>query len=82
MSGEGGERLIERKAIIRLILHFFGGERLWKLELCDLPTTDRSPFSEINKPKIDNSGYFFKLKQSIKGRGRKKAGREGAETGH
>lgn len=43
---------MERKAIIRLILHL-GEERLWKLEFCDLPATDRSPFSEINKPKIN-----------------------------
>lgn len=30
-----------------------GEERLWKLELRDLPPTDRSPFGEINKPKLN-----------------------------
>lgn len=30
-----------------------GEERLLKLELCDLSATDRSPFGEINKPKIN-----------------------------
>lgn len=53
VSGERAERLIERKAIIRLILHFLVGSASgnWNCATCQQPIG--APFSEINKPKIN-----------------------------